>query len=329
MTLPASAGHAPEIVVLGSINMDQVFRTAVLPARGETVAGSGMRYEPGGKGANQAVAAARQQARVAMIACVGVDEHGRTLTRKLAEDGIDISQVRTCAAAVTGVAAILVSDAGDNSIVVIGGANQRLNASDIDSAQPLIARAGVLICQLESPPAVVAHAMRVARACGVLTVFNPAPAHAMLAELMALADVLIVNESEAAQLSGLTVATTIQARAAAQVLLSMGPAQVIVTLGGAGLLLAEPGSIRHLAAPAVNVVDTTAAGDTFVGAFAAALVRGETLDEAAASAQYAAALTVTRHGAQSAIPGLREVEQFRRTAALQTGSQAPVKSAAD
>lgn len=298
----------PQIVVAGSINMDLVVRTARLPEAGETVPGRSFATIPGGKGANQAVAAARLGARTAMIGCVGDDAFGRELRRVLVADGIDCSAVREVPGTPTGVALIEVDDAGRNHIVVVPGGNGCLEAADVQAHEDLLVAAQAVVLQLEVPLATVIWTAARARALGKLVVLNPAPAQPLPAELLASVDYLVPNELEAAALTGARVDSPAAAAQAAQRLRDLGSRNVIITLGAAGVLSATADQVRHHPARPVQAVDSTAAGDTFIGGLCAALVEGRPLERAIAFAQAAAAISVTRLGAQTSIPRREEVE---------------------
>ena len=289
-----------DIVVFGSMNMDLVVRVARAPRSGETLQGRSFLTNPGGKGANQAVACARQGARVAMVGCVGADDFGTTLRNALAEDGIDVAHVRTAGDA-TGVAVVMVDDEGENRITVIPGANALLKAS----AEALAGK--YLLLQCEVPMAEVVQAARMMRATGATIVMNPAPVCRLPDELWPLVDLLVVNEIEASELSGLPVADPATAAAAATSLRRRGPFTAIVTLGSQGVLVADEAGCRHFPAPAVEVADTTAAGDTFIGAMCAARVAGQSMDDAVQQGIRAATICVTRAGAQASIPYLHEL----------------------
>jgi ribokinase len=291
------------IVVIGSINMDLVLRVPRMPAAGETLAGSAFRIIPGGKGANQAVACARLCAgslpSVGLVGCLGDDAFGDILRTALAAEGIDVSHVSTMPGVATGVAAIMVDASGQNSIVIAGGANDLLAPSHIDAARDLIAQASIVVLQLEVPLATVEYAVNLAHALGKTVVLNPAPAASLPAALLARIDYLIPNEIEAAMLAG---AAPDDVAAASAALRAQGCRNVLVTLGAKGVHAALADGTRTFAAHPVVAVDSTAAGDTFIGGFVAALVDGESADAAIAFGQRAAALSVTRHGAQTSIP---------------------------
>jgi ribokinase len=271
------------------------------------VAGHAFATAAGGKGANQAVASARLGARTAMIGCLGDDAFGTHLRAGLESDGIDCRGLRTVAGVSSGVALIVVDQAGRNGIVVVAGANGHLAPADVEAHQGAMASARVVVLQLETPLATVEHAARRARALGKLVVLNPAPARRLPGDLLACADVLVPNEIEAAALTGMAVDSVEAALEAGRRLRQAGAGTVLVTLGAQGVVAVEPGGGRHYPAVRVEAVDTTAAGDTFIGGLCAALVRGQPLPAAIAFAQAAAAISVTRPGAQPSIPFLREV----------------------
>jgi ribokinase len=290
--------------------MDLVTRAPRLPRGGETLIGESFSTIPGGKGANQAVAAARLGAQVAMVGCVGNDAYGQQLRGALLAEGIDCQAVSVVEGA-SGVALIVVDDNSQNAIVIVAGANGELTPSVLDSFDAVLQGADVIVCQLEVPDATVGHALKRGRELGKIVILNPAPAsHALPSDWYAYVDYLIPNESEAMVLSGLAVDSLETAEAAATQLIAAGAGKVIVTLGGQGLMFANGTSFEHFPAPRVKAVDTTAAGDTFVGGFAAALANGKDEVEAIRFGQVAAALSVTRAGAQPSIPALLEVQAF-------------------
>lgn len=300
-----------KVVVVGSLNMDLVARAARLPQPGETVVGTSFATVPGGKGANQAVAAARQGAPTAMIGCVGDDAYGEQLRGALLAEGIDCQAVAAVAGVSSGVALIVVDDASQNNIVIVAGGNGEVTPQRVEAADALLRQADVLVCQLEVPMETVGFALERGRALGKTVILNPAPVSAPLPmQWYPAVDYLIPNESEAFTLTGVRVDSVASAEQAAAQLRAAGAGKVIITLGALGLLFADGSGFQHFAAPKVRAVDTTAAGDTFVGAFAAALARGEGEREAIAVGQVAAALSVTRAGAQPSIPSLAEVRGF-------------------
>ena len=301
------------VAVVGSLNMDLVARAARIPQPGETVIGGEFRNVPGGKGANQAVAAARLGAQVSMVGRVGRDAFAGPLLDSLAADGIDHTFVIQDPHAATGVALIVVDDAGENSIVVASGANMRLSPTDVDAAETAIAGADALLLQLESPLETVTRAAELARAHGVTVILNPAPARPLPVELLALVNVLIPNESETALLTGMPVGDQAEAEAAAGALRTMGVGTVILTLGQRGALLAREGETVMCPAFDVTPVDTTAAGDAYVGGFAVALAEGRTLSEATRWGNGAGALATTKLGAQPSLPTRQELETLLAT----------------
>ncbi|MET9425100.1 MULTISPECIES: ribokinase [unclassified Streptomyces] len=289
------------IVVLGSTNMDLVAFVAHAPKRGETVTGREFRTVPGGKGANQAVAAARAGGEVAMIGAVGSDSFGPQLRHTLESCGVDIDLLRT-AECPSGTAHIVVDDEGGNAIVVIPGANGTVTAL-APGEEALIATADTLLLQLELPLSAVLDGAEAARRHGVRTVLTPSPAQPLPPELLAATDLLVPNEHEAATLTGIA-----DHRSAAQELLRQVP-EVVITLGSAGCLYAARGTEPiSVPAPAVQAVDTTAAGDTFVGALAVALGEKKPIRQCLAWACAAAALSVQRPGASSSMPYRTEID---------------------
>ena len=299
------------VVVIGSLNMDLVTRAPRLPRGGETLIGHSFATVSGGKGANQAVAAARLGAKVAMIGCVGNDDYGVRLRDALLAEHIDCEAVSVVEDS-SGVALIVVDDNSQNAIVIVAGANGAMTPAVIERFDAVLQAADVVICQLEIPDATVGHALKRARELGKTVILNPAPASRPLpADWFAAIDYLIPNESEAAALSGLAVDSLQSAETAATQLIAMGAGKVIVTLGAQGSLFANGNGFEHFPAPTVKAVDTTAAGDTFVGGFAAALADGKSEAEAIRYGQIAAALSVTRAGAQPSIPTMSEVQAFK------------------
>ncbi|MBV7546274.1 ribokinase [Pseudomonas sp. PDM26] len=300
-----------KVVVIGSLNMDLVTRAPRLPKGGETLIGQSFSTVSGGKGANQAVAAARLGAQVSMIGCVGSDAYGEALRGALLAEQIDCQAVSTVDGS-SGVALIVVDDNSQNTIVIVPGANGALTTEVIDRFDSVIRAADVLICQLEVPDASVGHALKRGRELGKTVILNPAPASRPLpSDWYASIDYLIPNESEASALSGLSVDSLDTAQAAATRLIALGAGKVIITLGAQGSLFADGQRFEHFPAPVVKAVDTTAAGDTFVGGFAAALAAGQDEVSAIRFGQVAAALSVTRAGAQPSIPALSDVQAFK------------------
>jgi ribokinase len=296
------------IVVLGSVNADLALRCERLPRPGETVHGEDFQTVPGGKGANQAVAAARLGGRVEFIGCVGDDAFGAAARATLVREGVGTAGLRTRAGVPTGVAMILVERSGQNSIALAAGANGSLDAAQVDDAAATIACASLLVCQLETPLAAVQHAIGIARRHGVPVLLNPAPAQPLAPALLSEVDILVPNESEAALLLAAP-SGALDAAAAAAALRGHNAATVIVTLGGEGVCIADERGTRRWPAPRVQAVDTTGAGDTFIGAFAVARQEGLGTDDAVRFAQRAAALSVTRAGAMASMPTRAECDR--------------------
>ena len=306
-TLDFAGSKGKPVVVVGSLNMDLVMRTPRVPVGGETLHGHEFSTLPGGKGANQAVACARLGAKVSMIGQVGNDGFGTTLRDGLAADGIDVSGVLQTTAVGTGVAMILVEDIGQNRIVLAAGANGALTPDDIEAQAALIGGSAMLVLQLEVPMPVVERAIAIAHNAGVPVLLNPGPAKPLAEALWSQIDILIPNESEAELLSGIAVTDAASAYTAARVFRQRGVKCVLITLGANGVAVIDDAGERHLPAHVVKAVDTTAAGDTFIGGLTAGLVEGMAMDEAVALGQRASALCVTRHGAQPSIPYRREI----------------------
>ena len=298
------------IVVVGSLNMDLVTRAERIPQPGETILGGDLQTFPGGKGANQAVAARRMGAQVAMIGRVGQDAFATPLLQALGEAGVDSSHVLQDPSAATGVAIIVVDQRGQNSIVVCSGANAHLSPQDIRSAESTIAGADALLLQLESPLETVREAAEIARDRGVRVILNPAPARPLPEALLRNVDVLVPNESEASLLTGLPVEDIPQVEAAAARLHEMGAEAVVVTLGERGALYLYKGESHRVPAFEVTPVDTTAAGDAFMGGFAVALAEGKPFAEAVRWGNAAGALATTKMGAQPSLPERGAVENL-------------------
>ncbi|TQL22403.1 ribokinase [Streptomyces sp. SLBN-134] len=294
-----------DLLVVGSANADLVIGVERRPAAGETVLGSDLAVHPGGKGANQAVAAARLGARTALLARVGDDGHGRLLLESQRAAGVDTAGVLV-GGAPTGVALITVDPSGDNSIVVSPGANGRLTPADVRAAGDLFRASRVVSTQLEIPLETV---LEVARnlAPGSRLVLNPSPPQPLPAEVLAACDPLIVNEHEAKVILGDTAGAGDRPEDWARLLLEKGPRSVVVTLGGEGALVASPEGVARVPSVKVRAVDTTGAGDAFTAALAWRLGAGEPLAEAAAYAARVGAVAVTREGAQVSYPTAAEV----------------------
>jgi len=295
------------IVVVGSSNTDMVIKAPRLPRPGETVTKGVFFRARGGKGANQAVAAARAGGRVTLVASVGLDALGNESIEAFAEEGIDTTHVMRTGAAASGVALILVDADAQNSIAVAEGANALLSASAVRACEPAIASAAVLVVQLEIPLDAVAEAVAIARAHGVRVVLNPAPACAVPDDLLARVSVLTPNDWETEFLTGIAPAGEPAMDRAATALLARGVEAVVMTLGSAGVYLAEGDRRERIAAWPVTAEDTTGAGDVFSGALAVALAEGKPLFDAARFANAAAGISVTRRGAQPSAPRRQEI----------------------
>lgn len=313
------------IVVVGSVNMDLMLRCPRLPQPGETVLGEGFRTEPGGKGANQAVAAARLGARVAFVGCVGDDAFGTSAVANLRAGGVGLTHLSVIDDCATGVAMVQVDESGQNSIVLGPGANSALSVAHIDAAARLIAEAGLLICQLETPLAAVQRAIEIAHAAGVPVLLNPAPARLLPEALLRQVDLLVPNEGEASVLSGLPASGRAGAAEAATHLLQAGCGVVLVTLGAEGLVWADAEGSHYRPAHSVAALDSTGAGDTFIGALAAARLEGLDLVSAIDFAQRAAAFSVQHRGAQASMPTRGELGATLGTAGI-AGTLGTVKA---
>ena len=299
-----------KLIVLGSVNADHVLQVPSFPRPGETLHGRNYQVIPGGKGANQAVAAARLHADIGFIACVGDDSFGQNIRQAFAEDGMDISAVHMMANTPTGIAMIQVSDCGENSICIAAEANDALSAEIVEQHSAKIEQAQYLLMQLETPLAGIELAASIAKAQATRVVLNPAPARSLPDALLAMVDIITPNETEAEVLTGVAVTDADSAAKAAQVLHDKGIATVMITLGSKGVYLSQQGTGKIIPGFKVKATDTTAAGDTFNGAFVTGLLEGKAIDDAVVFAHGAAAISVTRFGAQTSIPSRDEVEQF-------------------
>lgn len=298
------------ITVVGSLNMDLIVRAPRIPQPGETIIGSGFHVAPGGKGANQAVAAARLGARVSLVGRVGQDSFGADLLDNLKEAGVDHTYVTQDHDAASGVALIEVDDAGQNSIIVASGANMRLSPANVEAAEAVIAGADILLLQLESPLETVARAAQLARAHQVTVILNPAPAQPLPVELLSAVNILVPNESETAILTGLPVGNQSEIEAAGARLRDLGVETLILTLGERGAMLVTAEGSQLFPPFQVTPVDTTAAGDAFVGGLAVALAEGLSLPEAIRWGNAAGALATTQLGAQPSLPTRQTLEDL-------------------
>lgn len=289
----------PLVCVVGSCNIDLNFRTPRLPTSGETLFGRTFQIGFGGKGANQAVMAARLDARVAMIARVGADVFGDSIRKTLADERIDTSFVTTDLTRATGVASITIDDNACNSIIVVSGANFGLTVDDVENASELIRSTNVVVGQLEVPIEVTMRAFCLARAAKSTTILNPAPAMQGLDALLQVTDYCIPNETELDLLTGQNAGSVDEIIAAARTLNQRGPKVTIVTLGANGAVIVGGDGAEHIPAPAVAAVDTTGAGDAFTGSLAVFLAERKSLPAAVALANHVAAQSVTRPGTQA------------------------------
>jgi len=298
----------PRVTVVGSFNQDLVAVTPRMPVKGETILGGPFHRGPGGKGANQAVAAARLGADVTMVVKLGRDPFGDLAEQNLVNEGIQTNYVIRTDETHTGAALIFVDAAGENMIVVCGGANDLMMPQDVDRARQAIVEADILVVQLEIPMETVEHAVRMAHDASVKVLLNPAPGRQLSAELLSRVDILTPNETEAQIITELSVENLGEAKAAARALLASGVGVAVITLGAVGALIVTSDEVEHVPGRKVKVVDTTGAGDAFNGALAVALAEGKGLPEAVAFANAAAALQVTKLGTAPAMPYRNEVE---------------------
>ena len=298
------------ILVVGSANMDMVVLTKRFPQPGETVFGGRFGMFPGGKGANQAVAAARLGGQVFFLGKMGRDLFQEKLTASMKKDGVRLERLAIDPEEPTGIALITVDDEGQNEIVVVSGSNMKLLPEDIERERSIFGSVRIVLLQLEVPLPTVVRTAKIAREHAVTVVLNPAPARRLPKTLLRTIDYLTPNETELEQLSGIPVSRTSAAERAARRLLDQGVKNILVTMGAKGCLLVNGRGARLYPARKVKPVDTTAAGDAFNGAFAYALASGQSLDEAIPFANAAAAVSVTRVGAQSSMPMMMEVRAF-------------------
>ena len=299
-----------KLAVLGSINADHILNLAQFPRPGETVVGTQYQVAFGGKGANQAVAAGRSGADIVFIACVGEDDIGERVRKQLEDDRIDITPVEAVAGTATGVALIFVNGEGENSIAIHAGANAALTPEYVTRHQQTIADASALLMQLESPLESVLAAARIARQHQTLVILNPAPATQLSDELLSLVDMITPNETEAEILTGIHISTDDDAARAAAVLHDKGISNVLITLGSRGVWLSDNRQGQRIEGFRVKAVDTIAAGDTFNGALITALLEQQPMAKAVRFAHAAAAIAVTRHGAQPSVPWREAIDSF-------------------
>ncbi|ANI30677.1 ribokinase [Yersinia entomophaga] len=299
-----------KLVVLGSINADHILNIEQFPRPGETVIGKQYHVAFGGKGANQAVAAGRSGADIAFIACVGEDDIGERVRQQLAKDRIDTTPVEAIAGKTTGVALIFVNGEGENVIGINAGANSAVTPEYLQRYQQQIIDAQAVLMQLESPLETVIAAAKLARESQTQVILNPAPARELPDELLQLVDMITPNETEAERLTGIHIENEEDANLAARALHQKGITTVIITLGSRGVWLSQQGQGKLMPGFKVNAVDTIAAGDTFNGALLTALLDGQEMASAIRFAHAAAAIAVTRPGAQPSIPWRAEIDAF-------------------
>lgn len=301
----------PRICVVGATNIDLIAKVPRLPAIGETLPAHSFHIDCGGKGANQALMARGLGARVTMVTKLGRDVFGERALRNYEEHGIETAFVSWDEQRGSGVASILVDDQGRNAIVYVPGANAGLSPGDIHAARDAIAEADALVCQLEVPLETTVEALRIAKSCTrPVTVFNPAPGRRISTEVLALCDVVVPNEIEAEALTGIAIVTLDDAGTAARRLLDAGAAAAVITLGARGALVAGRDGTVHVPAVPVDAIDSTGAGDAFIGTLAYFLGRRAPLRRAAHLAGAAAALSVTRIGTQASFPSRAEFDRF-------------------
>jgi len=301
---------AGKLVVLGSINADHILNIDAFPAPGETVTGNQYQVAFGGKGANQAVAAGRSGADIAFIACTGEDDTGERVRKQLASDRIDVAPVSVIPGESTGVALIFVNGEGENVIGIHAGANAALSPELVEAQHSRIADADALLMQLESPLESVLAAAKIAHKNQTQVILNPAPARELSDELLSLVNIITPNETEAEKLTGIRVENDADAAKAAAALHSKGIETVIITLGSRGVWASVKGEGRRVAGFKVQAIDTIAAGDTFNGALVTALLEGNAMNDAIRFAHAAAAIAVTRKGAQPSVPWREEIDSF-------------------
>jgi len=299
-----------DIVVIGSLNMDLVTKILRMPKPGETVRGDDVKMIPGGKGANQAAAAAKLGTKVAMVGKVGSDAFGIPLIENLKQIGIDISKVGIEPNTATGIALIVVDEKGQNSIVISPGANSTLAESDVDTEIKLITNAKYLLLQFEIPVKTWEYSLQLAHENKVKVILNPAPAGEIGPDIYPMIDYLVPNETELMLLTGIKVTDLESAKIAGLQLLNRGVKVVIVTMGEKGALLLTQDEVELIPSHEVNVVDTTAAGDAFIGGFATGLCQGLPLKKAVKYGCATGALAVTKLGAQKSLPTKAEVENL-------------------
>jgi ribokinase len=300
----------PVITVVGSIHVDYTVKLPRLPSVGETVIGVDFKKSPGGKGANQAVAAARLNAETYIVSRVGADEDGQMLLDNLRRNGVHTEYVKIDPTSYTGIALIMVDAQGRNMIAVASGTDAKVSKEDVDLAMDCIRRSDMVLAQLEIPIETTVYALEKAYEAGVRTVLNPAPCRPLPKDLYRKISVITPNRVELSMLTGMPTRSLKEIEEAARSILDLGVENIVVTLGEEGALIVDPSSSTHVKAIRVEAVDTTGAGDAFNAALAVALAEGKSLKEAVFIANAAAALKITKIGAQEGLPRRTELEEF-------------------
>ena len=309
-----------KITVIGSINMDMVIKAERMPNPGENLFGQNFKMIPGGKGANQAVAIAKLGERAQLIGKVGRDVFGEKLLKNLKKFGVNINYIFKDTSVSTGMALIVINKEGENSILIVTGANGNFSPKDIETVESTVKSSDLLLLQLEIPLETVDYAVELAKKHKVPVILDAGPPPKFFPNFLTKVDILSPNELEAQALTGIKIKNLELAKAAAQKLLNIGVRKVVLKLGANGALLATKNKIKHIKGIKVRTVDTTAAGDAFTAGLAVAYAEGKSIEEAATFANYMGALTVTKFGAQPSIPSIDEVESFIKTNSSATKS---------
>ena len=303
--------NSVDIVVIGSNMIDQISKVQRFPLIGETLIGSEYHIGFGGKGANQAVMASRLGARVSMVTKVGSDLFGPMTIENFHKQGIAVDHVITAPNASSGVAPIWVDENGRNMIIIVPGANMLLDSNDVQAAVNIISTSKIVIAQLEIPNDTIEEGFKIAKAAGVMTILNPAPARPVSQSILQMTDIIVPNETEVELLTGIKVNGLRGAEEASRHLSEMGVKIVIITLGKDGAFLFDHSGARHFSAPSVNAIDTTGAGDAFIGGLAYAISHKQHLYNAIEFANICAALSVTKLGTQTSFPTMADIEEFQ------------------
>jgi ribokinase len=297
------------ILVLGSINLDLTVTTDEIPQVGETVIGKSFNQYPGGKGANQAVCAAKLRSEVCFLGKVGKDAYGDFMLDKMASSGVDVSHIERSEAS-TGIAVISVDSKGQNNIVVIPGANFTLNASYIDRHKEAIQKCDIILAQHETPADATEYAFMIAKSCNKTTILNPAPAQKISSAMISMTDILVPNEHELSRLTGISCGSAQEISEAARILQNQGVKSIIVTMGKEGAMLFDKEGKRVFQPFKVKAVDTTAAGDSFLGGFATSYTKNRDIAQAITFGQMTASYSIQHEGAQSSMPSYEQLEAY-------------------